>query len=289
MNPSDAADSPTLLNADPASRDTLDRARTPDASGLPDGVRVVAEVSAPESVPPHYIHPLWAESFPWLSQGTTARGNEATPYDMALFGEDATGAVSDRWSALRQVTGAGRLVHGRQVHGPVVRVHGDGAPGLHVSPGTDGHVTRTPGVLLTVATADCVPVSLVDPVRRGVGLLHGGWRGVAAGVVERGIEVLSERMGSRPGDLYVHLGPAICGRCYEVGPEVHDALGLPHVEAACPIDLRAVISRRVVGVGVKPGRVTVSSLCTRCEDAPFFSHRGGDVGRQVAFLGVRVR
>ncbi|MGD2071752.1 MAG: polyphenol oxidase family protein, partial [Gemmatimonadota bacterium] len=166
------------------------------------------------------------------------------------------------------------------------RFHSGGAPGLHLCPDTDGHVTRTPGTLLTVATADCVPIFVVDPALRAVAVLHGGWRGVAAGVLDRGLEVLAERLSSRVEDVAVHLGPAICGRCYEVGPEVHDALGLPVPETAAPVDLRAVVATRAVEAGVAAARVTVSDACTRCGDSPFFSHRGGDVERQLAFVGI---
>src|SRR5690606_18360795 len=104
-------------------------------------------------------------------------------------------------------------------------------------PAIDGHATRAPGLLLAVSVADCVPVSLVDPERRAVALLHAGWRGAAAGILERGLEVLAERLLARPEDLHVHLGPAICGGCYEVGPEVHRALGLPEPPAPAPVDL----------------------------------------------------
>ena len=140
-----------------------------------------------------------------------------------------------------------RWVHGRQVHGATVRLHEAGPPGLAISPSCDGHVSGAPGVLLTVGLADCVGISLVDPVRRAVALLHSGWRGTAAGILEAGITVLRERLDSHARDLHVHLGPAICGRCYEVGPEVHAALGLPAPRGPQPVDLRAVLAAACFG------------------------------------------
>lgn len=231
---------------------------------------------------PLHVHPEWEREFPWLVQGTTGR-----PFDLGLFGEGPSGEVVERWGALAGALGVGRVVHGRQVHEATVRVHGEGSPGLLIAPDADGHVTRASGVLLTVATADCVPVSVVDPERRVVAMLHAGWRGAAAGILERGVEVLGERFRSEPRVLRVHLGPAICGSCYEVGPEVHEALGLEPPDAPTPVDLRGVLAARVVEAGVAAGRVSASSHCTRCGGSSFYSHRGGCRERQVGFLGVR--
>ena len=227
---------------------------------------------------PLWEHPEWKQDFPWLVQGLTGAGDRERPFDPAWFGEGRPRDVMERWWSLGRATGATRIEHGHQMHGPVVR--------LHVSPGTDGHVTRTGRVLLTVTVADCVPVSLVDPELHAVALLHGGWRGVAAGILERGIEVLTERLAVRPEHLHAHLGPAICGECYEVGPEVHRALELPEPDAPEPVDLRAALADRAVRAGIGEERITASTHCTRCGNSPFFSHRRGHLTRQVAVLGI---
>jgi YfiH family protein len=147
-------------------------------------------------------------------------------------------------------------------------------------------VTSEPGVLLAVSAADCVPIFVVDPRERMVAALHAGWRGVAAGVLERGLAAFSVRL-SRT-ELRVHLGPAICGSCYEVGPEVFEAVGLAAPGRPAPIDLRAVLARRAIEHGVEPEHVTISEHCTLCTASDLFSHRGGDRGRQVGYLGIRV-
>jgi polyphenol oxidase len=90
--------------------------------------------------------------------------------------------------------------------------------------------------------------------------------------------------GFAPRDLSAHLGPAICGSCYEVSPDVHLRLTGRAVPRATPVDLRAIIAERVRASGVP--NVTVSPWCTRCHNDRFFSHRCGDDGRQ---LGVIVR
>ena len=247
--------------------------------------RTVTEVQRDADVP-LWEHPEWRDGFPWLVQGVTGVGAAAEPFDLALLGDGRTGEVMGRWQALGRATGAMRVVHGHQVHGAAVCFHSEELPGLHVSPDTDGHVSATPGVLLTVSVADCVPISLVDPELRAVALLHGGWRGIAAGILERGIRVLEERLSACPADLRVHLGPAICSECYEVGPEVYRGLGLPEPSRPERMDLRAHVAERALRAGVGEDGITVSKHCTRCGDSPFFSHRGGRSERQVAVLGL---
>lgn len=134
-------------------------------------------------------------------------------------------------------TGRGRwraVVRSRQVHGSVVHVHADVPDGEIVPGDGDGHVTAVAGVLLTVRVADCVPVFIADPSGRVVGLLHAGWRRTAAGILESGIRAMTSNFGSLPAELAVHLGPAICGDCHEVGPEVFQSLGEPPPRAPGP-------------------------------------------------------
>ncbi len=138
-----------------------------------------------------------------------------------------------------------------------------------------------------MSTADCVPVFVVDPENRAVAALHAGWRGAASGVLERGLEVMADRVGSNAARAHLHLGPAICGHCYEVGPEVFETLQQPVPATPTPIDLRAVLAQRAMDAGVPRGQVTVSEHCTRCGDCGLFSHRGGDRERQVGYIGIR--
>jgi hypothetical protein len=172
-----------------------------------------------------------------------------------------------------------------QVHSAQVRWHGPQEPGWLVGEGFDGHVTGETGILLAVTVADCVPIYLVDRRGRGLGLLHAGWKGVAGGMLEAGAQVLAERTGAAPGDLAVHFGVAICGPCYEVGPEVAWAVLGAATPGTTRLDLRAELVRRAERLGI--GAVSASTLCTTCDAGRFFSHRGshGDGGRMVAYLG----
>lgn len=187
-------------------------------------------------------------------------------------------ALAARWHA---------VVRSRQVHGRSIHVHGRLPRGVCVTGEGDGHATDASGVLLTVTLADCVPVFIVDPGRWTVALLHAGWRGAAAGVVEEGLDTLSNAFGSDPEELLVHLGPAICGSCYEVGPEVFRALDQVAPRSPAAIDLRSVIRRRTIAAGVRDGNVTVSGECTLCGDSRYYSHRRGDRGRHRGYIGIR--
>ncbi len=176
-----------------------------------------------------------------------------------------------------------------QVHGSLVRVHGDDLPAGYMLAGDcDGHATRTPGVLLAVTLADCVPIFVADPARRAVALLHAGWRGTAGRVLESGLSAMSEAFGSSPAEVAVHLGPAICGKCYEVGPAVFGAVGERQPAGPACIDLRQVIAKQAIAAGVAKERVSASGECTLCGGGAerYYSHRGGDRRRHLAFLGI---
>lgn len=261
--------------------------------GTPPGrqsVRRVTEETRRGRIPLR-VHPEWARTLPWVVQGTTMRtpadSGVGGDLDFGLFTGARAGAVMKRWEGLAEDTGCGSLVHARQVHGRGIALHEGARAGLLLAPPCDGHATRQPGMLLAVSVADCVPVFVVAPRVRAVMLLHAGWRGVSQGILEAGLRMLERDFGTHAGETRMHMGPAICGRCYEVGREVHEALGLPRPDSACrPVDLRRALVQRALAAGADSAHLTASTFCTRCSDAPFFSHRGGDAGRQIAVLGI---
>lgn len=236
--------------------------------------------------PPRWLHPEWEKRHSWLVQGCTGRGAEGD-FDLSPFGTTPSGVVVQRWAALRRSLDLPASVHAPQQHGIGVRHHADLPGGLHLVDPCDGHITRRPGLLLTVATADCVAITLVAPAARAVAVLHAGWRGAAAGMAGAGVAALRDRLGVDPHQLEAHLGPSICGDCYEVGPEVHEALGLEAPPHNRPIDLRGVLTRDLSVAGLSLSAITASTWCTRCGDSPFFSHRAGHAGRQVTYVAVR--
>lgn len=165
---------------------------------------------------------------------------------------------------------AARLAWCAQVHGARILASTTGGGQGEA----DALVTDRPGIVLSIRTADCVPVFLVDPIRRTAGLAHAGWRGAVAGVVARTVAALAALYGSRPGDLWAGVGPAIGPRSYEVGTEVASAFDGTHVAPhgdRWHLDLPGAVAASLVGAGV--GHVERSELCTVEANDRFFSHR----------------
>lgn len=237
---------------------------------------------------PRWEVPGWREEFGVVA-GVTGRGSlPEGDFDLGLWTSQPVGDVLGRWRRfLRAEPGFTGAVLGHQVHGRAVAWHAAATPGWRQMGAVDGHATAAPGLLLLATVADCVPVYLMDPVRRAVALLHAGWRGVAGRMLEAGIQALVTANGSSVENLVMHCGISISGPCYEVGSEVIRELGLPpEPSGRLRLDLRRELGRRAAGLGVR--RVTVSDHCTAVEHQDFFSHRrsAGQDGRQVAYLGL---
>ena len=171
---------------------------------------------------------------------------------------------------------------GWQVHGDEI-LEWNGPPQnggfAHVGadlPKVDGHTTTVKGTPLMVLVADCLPVALATPER--VVMLHCGWRGLAAGIVERGLELFEEP----PRDV---LGPSIGPCCYEVGEEVlAEFSDLQGVASGRMLSLSMVAQQKLLARGVT--KIDSFPLCTSCRPELFFSHRrdNGVTGRQAGLV-----
>ncbi len=186
----------------------------------------------------------------------------------------------------------------------------------------DGLVSNTPGILLAVLTADCLPVILADTKNRAVGVFHAGWRGTLNRIVEKGVGEMQRWFGTRPGDLRAAIGPGIRDCCYQVGPEVqaafesqfgyadalfretkerdeiHEKYPLLFLTARAPghselptqifLDLAEANRRQLLDTGVSANNIADLGLCTSCRVGTFFSHRKekGVTGRMIAAVGV---
>lgn len=248
--------------------------------------RSVREVRLPGDVPRYEI-PRWREQH-GLIAGITGRGDSAKPFDLGLWTHTPVDEVMGRWREFRateQCLVACALGH--QVHGSSVTWHDYGF-GWTIIDGTDGHATDKSGLMLCVTVADCIPVYLAAPRHGGIALLHAGWRGTAAGVLARGVELLASKVRCEPFDMVMHCGVGISGEEYEVGSEVMDGLGLAR-EGAGPwhADLRSVLASQGSALGIAD--ISVSEWCSARDSAEFFSHRGsgGTDGRMVAYLGAK--
>jgi len=198
-----------------------------------------------------------------------------------LTGEPV-GDVTRRWAALRAElkTGGPRLATAGQVHGNTVVEHGTTWTGWLRVESADGHLSLSRGTGMAVTVADCVPVFVAHPSGASA-LLHSGWRGTAARITQVAIARFVAA-GLPAAELRLHLGPAICGRCYEVSAEVFAQLtGRDPGRPTC-IDLRSLIADHARSAGVRA--ITTSPSCTRCDNDRFYSHRAGDAGRQLGVL-----
>jgi YfiH family protein len=196
--------------------------------------------------------------------------------------------VMGRWDAVRSALsidhGVHRLATASQVHGARIVTHEKGWrwTGWLRGNDADGHLSIEPGTGMAVTIADCVPVFIAH-ASGAAAILHSGWRGTAARIVEEAIALFGHR-GYQPRSLHLHLGPAICGNCYEVSADVATRLLGERVSAPQKVDLRALIADHAHAKGVE--HISTSPSCTRCDNDTFFSHRAGDAGRQVAVIAA---
>jgi YfiH family protein len=149
----------------------------------------------------------------------------------------------------------------------------------------DGLVTSNPGVAVSVRTADCFPVLLVDGRLRVVAAVHAGWRGTAARIVPAAIGLMSQEFETRPEDIYAAIGPGIGKCCYRVGEDVGRRFGL---EGAGHVDLGEANRDQLIEAGVPEAHIDRLNLCTFC-DARFHSYRRDKnaAGRMISFIGIR--
>jgi YfiH family protein len=213
-------------------------------------------------------------------QGGVSEG----PYEslnLGILTDDDPAKVAENRHRLATALGHDprNVAMGWQVHGAELR-EWEGPPedGGYARVGgelplVDAHATSAEDVALLVLVADCLPVALAAPGR--VGLLHCGWRGLAAGIVERALESFEEAPAAA-------IGPGIGRCCYEVGPEVLQAFeGMDGIADGRMLDLRAIVRRKLEAGGVSA--LEDVDLCTSCHPELFFSHRRdrGTTGRQA--------
>lgn len=220
---------------------------------------------------------------------TREGGRSRPPYDAFNLGDhvgDDPDAVAANRARLATELGVApdRFVWMEQVHGRTVGVVDK--PVTEPVEATDALVTATPGLALAVLVADCVPVLLGDPAAGVVGAVHAGRVGARVGVLPAAVKAMIE-LGAEPSRMEALLGPAICGECYEVPPEMAAdvATHLPGSAAktrsgTAGIDLRAGLWEQLAELGV--GKVGVDPRCTVEDDTLFSYRRQGTTGRIAA-------
>ena len=211
---------------------------------------------------------------------TTRRGGHSHgPYaslNLGLRTDDDPAHVTANHLRVQELAGR-PVARCAQVHGTDI-APSDGI--ADIPPQADGHITTTPAVAPMVLVADCLPVVIATP--GAVAVLHAGWRGLAGGILQRGVQALGAA--GAQGPVAAAIGPAVGGCCYEVGSEVHATFAGygPDVRDGARIDLKAIAALALARAGVST--VHDVGLCTICSDPSlFFSHRRdrGVTGRQA--------
>ena len=161
----------------------------------------------------------------------------------------------------------------------------------------DSLITNVPGPVLTLFFADCVPVFLLDPVHRAIGLAHAGWKGTIAGVVRNTLKAMAREFDTCTGDCLAAIGPSICRSCYEVSDDVAKAIRdfacddrvIAHASRISPYaDIKMANWIALQQCGVPASNIAVSPHCTACSDEYFFSYRrDGKTGRMAAIMTLR--
>lgn len=165
----------------------------------------------------------------------------------------------------------------------------------------DGMVTNVPGITLAAFYADCVPLYLVDPVHKAIGLLHSGWRGTAGKIGLEAVRVMKKEYGTDPKDLTAAIGPSICQDCYEVSQDVIEEFQeafpeeqwgqLFYRKSDGKYQLNLWEANRLIFLeaGLEPEKIALPGLCTCCNPQFLFSHRAskGRRGNLAAFLALK--
>jgi polyphenol oxidase len=227
-----------------------------------------------------------------VSTGPFRSLNLGNPNGCAV--QDDSGHVRENYRRLHAACGCDRreLCHAHQVHGAAV-VRAEAGRAFDTSVKADALVGSDPARVLSVRTADCVPILLATEGGTTVAAIHAGWRGVIAGAVPA---ALAAAGGDETAPTCVAaIGPCIGGDAFEVGPEVvaefvrlfgDDAPIVRRVGDKGHVDLRQAVRLQLLRAGLPPDRIDTTDRCTHRDADEFFSHRrdNGVTGRMSAVI-----
>jgi YfiH family protein len=306
----------------PAKRKTL--LRTPAARNKPVASREAWKLRTSEDGVGFLQVPAFS-AFPWLvhgfstSQGGLSALNGTKVLNLGFTEWDTRENVQKNRKLFQSALNANEfaLVVLKQFHSDVVCAF-TSTPKESCS--GDASISNTPNLLLSVQTADCVPILLLDPQKRAIAAVHAGWRGTLQRIVEKTIGRMKMEFKTDPSDLLAAIGPAIGGCCYEVGTEVAAAFHSQFSNAPewfdelrtgdepnplqwlnqfppghqpppknVRLDLRKANRAQLLAAELKPQNVFVSDLCTACRPDLLFSYRkqGSESGRMMSAVGIR--
>lgn len=254
-----------------------------------------------------FMQPAWASPEKLAAGFTTRNGGSSRPPFNSLNLGFGSGDLQSRVEANRAVVARSfglephLFLTVRQVHGSEILVIDQPNPEVtHFQRvESDAIITNQRHVLLGILVADCFPVILYDRSKHVAAVIHLGWRGTAAGLLERTVLAMCEIFGCRPADINAGIGPGIAAHSYEVDRPVRDLfrqgtdnwsriareVRLGHWQ----LDLQKSIVLQLDKAGVERAAVDTVAECTCCHKETFFSYRRdkGKTGRQMGFVMLR--
>jgi YfiH family protein len=245
-----------------------------------------------------------------VTHGFTTRvgGESQSPFDTLNLGlhvgDDSATVIRNRTRCINALgLDPHSLTTAEQIHGSRVAVVGRNNAGRGsvdfsaAIPGVDALITNVPEIALGLFFADCVPVLVLDPANKAIGLAHAGWKGTAAGVVTETLDAMASEFGTKPADCQAAVGPAIGRCCYEVGHEVANAIFKACADqrplargsdGKLKVDLQVANWCLLRQAGVPEECIAVCMRCTCCNAEEFFSYRrDGETGRMMAIMALR--
>ncbi len=285
------------------------------------------------------------QDLPWLVHGFSTRygGVSIPPYVTSKRGELNLGQV--KWDTAASIAENRRqfiealpakkfqLLTLNQIHSDLLRSYGAEGANAKASNSDspcrdslrgDGQITAQPGLLLSILSADCLPILIADTRQRVVAAIHAGWRGTLRRIAQKGVGRMMMLHGSRPEDLRVAIGPGIRACCFEVGEDVLRAFesqfnqsmklfALPPERERPFAERHALMYRNVIKypllekpkkyhldlvmanvsqlteVGIAAKNIWTAAPCTHCHPRQFFSHRRDALraGRMMSVIGIR--
>ncbi len=223
--------------------------------------------------------------------------------NLAGFNEDrAENIYENRRRFLAAFDGEYELTSVWQIHGDDVKIVRTAEEAANTEEKYDAIISRMPGILAGAKTADCVPILIGDPKMRSFAAIHAGWRGTVSSIAAKALRAMTDEFGTDPADAICAIGPAACGRNYEVGQEVIDdfatnfAKSEKYFSATKPghalVDLHLANRDQLIAEGVRDENIHMAPFCTMERTDLFFSYRkekftNGKTGRLLSVIGLK--
>lgn len=256
----------------------------------------------------NFLYHQQLAAFKWMLHGFSLRFDHELNQALNLGLNDyqpAETVLENRKRLAKAVSGREiPLITLRQIHSDSIVTIRSNIP-FDAVPEADAMITVQTGILLAIQTADCLPVLVVDPVRKVIAAIHAGWRGLLKRIVPKVIGQMQKDFSTASADCLVVIGPGIGACCYEVGEEIIESFSKEFTakdsffrsfnrkdlssRATNSLDLVAACRHQLIETGVPQVNIFSSEFCTSCRTDIFFSHRaeGNKTGRMMGVIGIQ--